>query len=146
MQNTAVVVSRINAIIKDIGGVVSAFSELAARAEDQAQANQVVEESVQLVKGRAEHITQAMNEQSTSIAAVSRSIESINGLTQTNAERIQMITESSRSLVDMVNTLRKGIEEFSLKNSAASDEAAPTPARRPVLQGTGRPAPGFPSS
>ncbi|MGO9411027.1 MAG: methyl-accepting chemotaxis protein [Spirochaetia bacterium] len=146
MQNTAVVVSRINAIIKDIGGVVSAFSELAARAEGKAQAHQVVVVSVQLVKGRAEHITRAMNEQSASIAAVSRSIESINGLTQTNAERIQMITESSRSLVDMVNTLRKGIEEFSLKNSAASDEAAPTPARRPVLQGTGRPAPGFPSS
>ena len=124
MQNTAVAVSRINAIIKDIGGIVAAFSDLAARAGDQAQANQVVEESVQLVKGRAEHITQAMNEQSLSIAGVSRSIESINRLTQTNAERIQSITESSRSLVDMVNTLRKEIEEFSLKNSAGSDVAA----------------------
>ena len=124
MQNTAVAVSRINAIIKDIGGIVAAFSELAARAKDQAQANQVVEESVQLVKGRAEHITQAMNEQSLSIAGVSRSIESINGLTQTNAQRIQLITESSRSLVNMVNTLRKEIEEFSVKNSAGSDVAA----------------------
>jgi methyl-accepting chemotaxis protein len=146
MQNTAVAVSRINAIIKDIGGIVGAFSQLAARAEDQAQANQVVEESAQLVKGRAEHITQAMNEQSLSIAGVSRSIESINGLTQTNAERIQMITESSRSLVDMVNTLRKEIEDFNLKNSAASNEAAPSPARRPILQGTRLPTPGLPPS
>lgn len=77
--------------------------------------------------------TQAMNEQTMSIAAVSRSIESINGLTQTNAQRIQMITESSRSLVDMVNALRKEIEEFSLKNTAASDEANPSPARRPAI-------------
>lgn len=144
MQNTAVVVSRINAIIKDIGGIVAAFSELSGRAKDQAQANQVVEESVQLVKGRAEHITQAMNEQSMSIAAVSRSIESINELTQTNAERIQMITESSRSLVDMVNSLRKEIEEFSLRNAAASGEAAPSPVRRPVVPGMARPAPGLP--
>jgi hypothetical protein len=77
---------------------------------------------------------------------VSRSIESINGLTQTNAERIQMITESSRSLVDMVNTLRKEIEDFNLKNSAASKEAAPSPPRRPILQGTKLPAPGLPPS
>jgi len=124
MQNTVVAVSRINAIIKDIGGIVAAFSELSSQAKDQAQANQVVEESAQLVKGRAEHITQAMNEQSSSIAAVSRSIESINELSQTNAQRIQMITESSRSLVDMVNTLRRDIEEFNLKNSAIHDEAA----------------------
>ncbi|HUI71868.1 MAG TPA: methyl-accepting chemotaxis protein, partial [Spirochaetia bacterium] len=146
MQNTSVSVSRINAIIKDIGGIVSAFSELSARAEDQAQANKVVEESVQLVKGRAEHITQAMNEQTMSIAGVSRSIESINGLTQTNAERIQMITESSRSLVDMVNALRKEIEEFSLKNSAAAEEAVPAPARRPLLQATSGSARGLPAS
>jgi len=123
MQNTEAVVSRINAIIKDIGGIVAAFSEVAARAQDQAQANQVVEESAQLVKGRAEHITQAVNEQSMSIAAVSKSIESINGLTQTNAERIQMITKSSRSLVDMVNSMRKEIEVFSQKNSGALDHA-----------------------
>jgi methyl-accepting chemotaxis protein len=133
MQNTSVVVSRINAIIKDIGGIVSAFSEVAARAEDQARGNQVVEESARLVKGRAEHITQAMNEQSMSIAAVSRSIESINGLTQANAERIQMITESSRSLVDMVNAMRKEIEAFTLKSSRASGHAVPSPAPRPAL-------------
>ena len=132
MQNTAVAVARINAIIKDIGGIVSAFSELATRAGDQAQANKVVEESAQLVKGRAEHITQAMNEQSVSIAGVSRSIESINGLTQTNAQRIQMITESSRSLVDMVNNLRHEIEEFNLKNSAGPDAAARSPEKMPA--------------
>ncbi len=129
MQNTAVAVSRINAIIKDIGGIVAAFSELSTRAQDQAQANQVVEESAQLVKGRAEHITQAMNEQSSSIAGVSRSIESINELTQTNAQRIQTITESSRSLVDMVNALSREIEEFNRKNSAIPDKAALSPVR-----------------
>ena len=120
MQNTAVAVSRINAIIKDIGGIVAAFSELSERAEDQAQANQVVKESAQLVKGRAEDITRAMNEQSLSLAGISRSIESINELSQTNARRIQIITESSRSLVEMVNTLRGEIEEFNRKNSAVS--------------------------
>jgi methyl-accepting chemotaxis protein len=124
MQNTAVAVSRINAIIKDISGIVAAFAELAARAQDQAQANQVVEESAQLVKGRAEHITQAMNEQSLSIAGVSRSIESINGLSQTNARRIQTITESSRSLVNMVSALSREIEEFNLNNIAVTNELA----------------------
>jgi len=57
-----------------------------------------------------------------------------------------MITESSRSLVNMVNTLRKEIEDFNLKNSATSNEAAPSPARRPILQGTRLPAPGLPPS
>jgi len=129
MQNTAVAVSRINAIIKDIGGIVDAFSELATRAESQAKANQVVEESARLVKGRAEHITQAASEQSASIAGVSRSIESINELTQTNAQRIQMITESSRSLVDMVNALSREIEEFERKNTAVSKQpVTPRPA------------------
>ena len=120
MQNIATAVSRINAIIKDIGGIVAAFSELSERAEDQAQANQVVKDSAQLVKGRAEDITRAVNEQSLSLAGISRSIESINELSQTNARRIQIITESSRSLVEMVNTLRGEIEEFNRRNTAVS--------------------------
>ena len=56
----------------------------------------------------------------TSIAGVSRSIKSINGLTQTNAQRIQVIAESSRSLVDMVSALSREIEEFERKNTAVS--------------------------
>jgi len=47
-----------------------------------------------------------------------------NGLSQTNAQRIQMITESSRSLVDMVNALRREIEEFNLNNTAVSNAPA----------------------
>ncbi len=117
MKNTTGAVSLINAIITDIGGIVAAFTELSARAEDQTRATQVVEENAQLVKGRAEHITQAMNEQSLSIAGISRSIDSINELSQSNAQRIQVITGSSRSLVDMVNALRTEIEEFNRKNA-----------------------------
>jgi len=125
MQNTTVAVSRINAIIKDIEGIVAAFAELSARAGEQAQANRVVKDSAQLVRGQAEHITDAVNEQSLSIVAISRSIESINELSQTNSERIQVITESSRSLVDMVNALRTEIDEFNRKN-AETPVAPPT--------------------
>jgi methyl-accepting chemotaxis protein len=117
MKNTTGAVSLINAIITDIGGIVAAFTELSARAEDQTHATQVVEENAQLVKGRAESITRAMNEQSLSIAGISRSIDSINELSQNNALRIRTITESSRSLVDMVSTLRTEIEEFKRKNA-----------------------------
>ena len=53
MQNTTVAVSRINAIIKDIEGIVAAFAELSARAGEQAQANRVVKDSAQLVRGQA---------------------------------------------------------------------------------------------
>jgi len=61
-----------------------------------------------------------VNEQSLSLAGISHSIESINELSQTNARRIQIITESSRSLVEMVNTLRGEIEEFNRRNTAVS--------------------------
>jgi len=117
IENTSVAVSRIEAIIKDIGGIVAAFSELSTRSEDQANANEVVKESAQLVKGRAEHITQAVNEQSLSLAGISSSIESINELSQANTLRIQAITESSKSLVDMVNALRGEVEAFSRKSA-----------------------------
>ncbi|TAL32384.1 MAG: hypothetical protein EPN93_16340 [Spirochaetes bacterium] len=113
MTNIAVAVARINAIMKDIENIVALISEISAQAERQSQANRVVGESTGMVKTRAERITQAMNEQSLAITEISRTVGSINELSQNNTLRIQGITDSSKALVEMMSTLRGEIEKFS---------------------------------
>jgi methyl-accepting chemotaxis protein len=121
MRNITVAVSRINAIMKDIDGIVAMISEISGQAGRQASANKIVEESAAMVKGRAEQITRAMNEQNLAVSEISRGVGSINELSQNNTLRIQAIADSARALVEMMSGLRNEIDEFGRSMGAQRD-------------------------
>ncbi len=124
MQNITVAVSRINAIMKDIDGIVAMISEISGQAGRQASAHGIVQESAALVKVRAEQITRAMNEQSLAVSEVSRGVGSINELSQNNTLRIQAIADSARALVEMMSGLRNEIDEFGKNMGSGGDREA----------------------
>ncbi len=110
--NVRAVVDKINLIIHDMESIVDKISVISEQMTRQMSANQVVNEKAGSVKVRSEEIMTAMREHKSAITEVSRSVGSINELSQANTVRIQEITESSRSLVAMVEDLNSKIEEY----------------------------------
>ncbi len=110
--NVRAVVEKINLIIHDMENIVDKISVISVQMTRQMSANQVVNENASKVKIRSDEIMTAMQEHKSAINEVSRSVGSINDLSQAGTLRIQEIMEFSRTLVSMVEGLNSKIEDY----------------------------------
>ena len=117
-QNVEAAVGKINSIISDIENIVRKITVISEHMTQQTVANRTVNENAVKVKMRSEQITGAMKEQKIAIGEISSTVGSINELSQRNTHKILEITDSTKSIVSLVETMHRDIESF----THASDE------------------------
>lgn len=120
-QNVGAAVEKINYIISDIEKIVDKITVISQQMSQQTVANQTVNENAEKVKTRSEQITNAMNEQKLAIEEISKTVGSINELSQHNTHKIIQITDSTKSIVTMVETMHDEIENFIQKPRRSDD-------------------------
>ena len=111
-QNVKTAVEKINQIIHDIDQIVQVINSISEYMSKQIIANDSVNENADEVKVRSENIMLAMTEQKSAINEISNTVGVINNISQTNTNRIKEITDSSLSLVSMVEDLNREIEDI----------------------------------
>ncbi|MBN2078188.1 MAG: hypothetical protein JW838_04430 [Spirochaetes bacterium] len=121
-RNVAVAVEHINYIISDIDKIVEKITTISEQMAQQNQANRTVNENAERVKMRSEQITHSMNEQKLAIEEISKTVGSINDLSQSNTHQIMQITDSTKSIVSKVETMHTDIELFAGMGSPAGEE------------------------
>ncbi len=126
-QNVAAAVTRINYIISDIEKIVEKITMISEQMAQQTLANQTVNQNAENVKTRSEQITNSMNEQKLAIEEISKTVGSINELSQSNTHQIIQITDSTKSIVSKVETMHLDIEHFALKSDTGETAAPPVP-------------------
>ncbi len=120
-QNVSATVGKINDIIEDIGRIVEKITVISDQMTQQTVANQTVNENAEKVKERSQQITIAMTEQKGAIEEISRTIGSINELSQHNAHQILQITDSTKSIVARVEGMHRDIEDFVERSEAPAE-------------------------
>ncbi|OHD63340.1 MAG: hypothetical protein A2176_00060 [Spirochaetes bacterium RBG_13_51_14] len=125
-QNVTAAVERINSIMSDIEKIVEKITVISEQMSQQTVANQTVDENAEKVKSRSEQITNAMNEQKLAIEEISKTVGSINDLSQENTHKILTITDSTKSIVSMVEKMHMNIEHFMDKSHTAVSREAQT--------------------
>ncbi|MBP7735725.1 MAG: hypothetical protein KA369_07100 [Spirochaetes bacterium] len=121
-RNVGDAVEKINYIISDIEKIVEKITVISQNMSRQTMANQSVNENASKVKIRSEQITDAMNEQKLAIEEISKTVGSINDLSQINTQKIIQITDSTKSIVDKVDTMHGDIENFVRKSKGAGSD------------------------
>jgi len=111
-RNVSETVGKINSIISDIEKIVEKITVISNKMSEQTVANQTVNENAEKVKVRSEQITNAMSEQKLAIEEISKTVGSINDLSQHNTHQIIQITDSTKSIVTMVEKMHLDIERF----------------------------------
>jgi methyl-accepting chemotaxis protein len=125
-KNVSAAVEKINNIINDIEKIVEKITVISTQMSQQTLANQTVNENAEKVKVRSEQITAAMNEQKLAIEEISRTVGSINDLSQQNTHQIIQITDSTKSIVSMVEKMHVDIERFAGTEQGGGPDEAPT--------------------
>ncbi len=115
-QTVGTAVEKINYIINDIEKIVDKITVISQNMSQQTLANQTVNENAEKVKTRSEQITNAMNEQKLAIEEISKTVGSINELSQHNTHQIIQITDSTKSIVGRVENMHGEIENFVRKS------------------------------
>ncbi len=115
-QNVGAAVEKINYIISEIEKIVEKITVISQNMSQQTVANQTVNENAEKVKIRSEQITNAMNEQKLAIEEISKTVGSINELSQHNTHQIIQITDSTKSIVARVENMHGDIENFVQKS------------------------------
>ncbi|HNW29313.1 MAG TPA: methyl-accepting chemotaxis protein [Spirochaetota bacterium] len=118
-QNVGAAVEKINYIISDIEKIVNKITVISQNMSQQTLANQTVNENAEKVKTRSEQITNAMNEQKLAIEEISKTVGSINELSQHNTHQIIQITDSTKSIVARVENMHEEIDNFVRKSQLA---------------------------
>jgi methyl-accepting chemotaxis protein len=124
-KNVSQAIGKINSIINDIDKIVEKITVISNQMNQQTIANQTVNENAEKVKIRSEQITNAMNEQKLAIEEISKTVGSINDLSQQNTHQIIQITDSTKSIVSMVEKMHLDIERFAGKGQAGEPDDAP---------------------
>ncbi len=122
-QNVGAAVEKINYIISDIEKIVNKITVISQNMSQQTLANQTVNENAEKVKTRSEQITNAMNEQKLAIEEISKTVGSINELSQHNTHQIIQITDSTKSIVARVENMHGEIEDFVRKSHLAGKDS-----------------------
>ncbi len=126
-QNVGAAVEKIHYIINDIEKIVDKITVISQNMSQQTLANQTVNENAEKVKTRSEQITNAMNEQKLAIGEISKTVGSINELSQHNTHQIIQITDSTRSIVSKVENMHGDIENFVRKSHLSGGKDPSTP-------------------
>jgi methyl-accepting chemotaxis protein len=125
-RNVSQAIGKINSIINDIDKIVEKITVISTQMSQQTLANQTVNENAEKVKVRSEQITAAMNEQKLAIEEISRTVGSINDLSQQNTHQIIQITDSTKSIVSMVEKMHVDIERFAGTEQGGGPDEVPT--------------------
>ncbi len=125
-KNVGEAVGKINNIINDIEKIVEKITVISNKMSEQTEANQTVNENAEKVKIRSEQITNAMSEQKLAIEEISKTVGSINDLSQHNTHQIIQITDSTKSIVSMVEKMHLDIERFAGKGQAGEPDDVPS--------------------
>lgn len=119
-HNVSVAVGKINNIIEGVGRIVERITAISEQMARQTAANSTVNENAEQVKERTQQITSAMTEQKISIEEISKTIGAINELSQSSTNRMMKITDTTKSIVSMVERMHRDIEDFILRSEGTS--------------------------
>ncbi|MGV7927482.1 MAG: methyl-accepting chemotaxis protein [Spirochaetota bacterium] len=112
LSGSSLAVGVIKEIIEGIGRVGATIAGLDEFKRRQMETNRQVNESALLVRGRSEEISGATVEQRSAVAEIVKSMSDMSARSQNStAYAVKMAYDSGR-LVDMVNGLKKTIEEY----------------------------------
>ncbi len=110
-ESVAAAVRTINAIIADVDAVAVQQAAMAEYMKRQIDSGATVNASAELVRKKSQEIAMAMNEQKNAMGEISRTLSSINELSQLNSMRIEEMSGSSRGLLGMVDDLNREIAD-----------------------------------
>jgi len=102
----------IGGIIGSIRSVTESVDAVSGNADKQLVSYRKVRDYVGTVQDRSHQIMNAMQEQKGALAEVSSSLASINRLSQENAGGILAVSEASKKLLSMIDTLDEEIKSY----------------------------------
>ncbi len=112
VDNITTAVDKIGIIIRDIESIVDKIGTISEYMQEQTGSNRVIKERSGQIKTQSEQILNAMEEQKNAVNEINRTVGGINEIAQHHSQKINEITESSRSLVTMVEKMKREITEF----------------------------------
>lgn len=110
--NITTAVEKINYVIDNIDSIVGTISAISSNMDEQNKANETVKNNAGQVSRISEEIKMFMNDQKVAMNEISRTVGSINELSQNNTAKSINITDSSKSLSLMVENFNKEISDF----------------------------------
>ncbi len=105
-------VNSVTKIINNIGVINTSISSISDFMKRQLDINSAITAEASTVRLRADEIKKSMDEERNAVAEISRTINQINEIAQDNSQRIEELTDFSRSLSAMINDLNREIEEY----------------------------------
>jgi len=112
VHNITTAVEKIGIIIKDIEAIVDKIGTISDYMKKQTESNSIITDKSGHIRSQSEQILNAMEEQKNAVNEINRTVGGINEIAQNHSQRINDITESSRSLVTMVERMKREISDF----------------------------------